>query len=147
LLYARQWAPSQHDAEDLLQEAFLRFWKNRERADDPLAYLYSCVRTAGLDSARSRTTRHRHEAQAHRERPTEIWFRSSADGSSLQDQLEPALRRLPDEQRETVILKIWGELTFDQIGRTMETSPHTAASRYRAALQSLKRRLLEDQVP
>src|SRR5262245_53835683 len=147
LLYARQWAPFRNEAEDLLQEAFLRFWKNRERADDPLAYLFSCVRTAGLDSLRSAATRKRYEAQAQRERPIEFWFRAPGESDEMRKLTETALRRLPDEQRETVILKVWGELTFEQIGRAMQTSPHTAASRYRSALQTLKHHLLQDHAP
>jgi len=37
-----------------------------------------------------------------------------------------------------VTLKIWGELTFDEIARTLDESLNTVASRYRYALQKLK---------
>ena len=46
--------------------------------------------------------------------------------------------RLPPEQKEVLTLKIWGELTFDEIGRTLDLSLNTVASRYRYALQKLK---------
>ena len=36
------------------------------------------------------------------------------------------------------MLKIWGDLTFDEIGRTLDLSLNTVASRYRYALQKLK---------
>ena len=49
-----------------------------------------------------------------------------------------AVERLPDQQKEVVILKIWGELTFDEIARTLDESLNTVASRYRYALQKLK---------
>ncbi len=52
-----------------------------------------------------------------------------------------ALRALPPEQAEVVVLKIWEELTFAQIGEILDTSPNTAASRYQYAMAKLTKRL------
>ena len=49
------------------------------------------------------------------------------------------MKSLPVEQREVVVLKIWGGLTFQCIGEAIHASPDTAASRYRYALQSLRK--------
>ena len=49
-----------------------------------------------------------------------------------------AVERLPNQQKEVITLKIWGELTFDEIGRSLDLSLNTVASRYRYALQKLK---------
>jgi RNA polymerase sigma-70 factor (ECF subfamily) len=51
------------------------------------------------------------------------------------------MRRLPEEQREVLALKIWGEQTFEQIGASLGVPPNTAASRYRYALKTLRREL------
>ena len=48
-----------------------------------------------------------------------------------------ALRTLPPEQAEVVVLKIWEEMTFAQIGLVLETSPNTIASRYQYAMSKL----------
>jgi len=40
-----------------------------------------------------------------------------------------------------VTLKIWSELTFEQIGQALDVSPNTAASRFRYAMKALKRQL------
>jgi hypothetical protein len=56
-----------------------------------------------------------------------------------QQMLAAAVERLPNEQREVVILKIWSELTFAEIGHVLEISQNTAASRYRYALGALKK--------
>jgi len=55
--------------------------------------------------------------------------------------LEAALARLSADQREVIVLKIWGERTFEEIGGLLALSPHTVASRYRYALQALRREL------
>ena len=51
------------------------------------------------------------------------------------------MQRIPSEQREVLVLKIWGELTFGQIGAELQLSPNTAASRYRYALAALRQEL------
>jgi RNA polymerase sigma-70 factor (ECF subfamily) len=139
LLCARQWTRSFADAEDVVQEAFVRFWKNqRGLVGDPIALLVTSVRRAAVDRARRdprRVAREQHGS-------AEIYFEPSAEiENERQQAIEAALRRLPDEQREVLSLKIWGELTFEQIGRQLELSPNTVASRYRYALTSLRKEL------
>jgi DNA-directed RNA polymerase specialized sigma24 family protein len=51
------------------------------------------------------------------------------------------LAKLPPEQRETVVLKIWNQYTFEEIGGLLEISPNTAAGRYRYGLQKIKAQL------
>jgi DNA-directed RNA polymerase specialized sigma24 family protein len=52
--------------------------------------------------------------------------------------VEAELRRIPPEYAEVVLLKIWGELTFEQIANTLDINPSTAASRYRYGLRDLR---------
>jgi RNA polymerase sigma-70 factor (ECF subfamily) len=59
------------------------------------------------------------------------------------ERLQRALVALPLEQREVIMLKIDGELTFAQIAQVIGASMNTAASRYRYALEKL-RKLLEE---
>ena len=51
------------------------------------------------------------------------------------------LSALPVEQRETIVLKIWHEYTFEEIGELLELSPNTVAGRYRYGLQKIRSRL------
>jgi len=46
---------------------------------------------------------------------------------------------LPHDQREVLVMKIWNELTFGEIGAALGISQNTAASRYRYALAALKK--------
>ena len=57
---------------------------------------------------------------------------------------EKALEKLPEAQREVVVLRIWAQLSFSEIGESLEISPNTASSRYRYALATLKSILAED---
>jgi RNA polymerase sigma-70 factor, ECF subfamily len=66
------------------------------------------------------------------------WLESSSDSTETALALQSALRVLPEEQREVVVLRIWGQLTFDEIAGVVDISPNTAASRYRYGLMKLK---------
>ncbi len=54
------------------------------------------------------------------------------------------LAGLPRDQREVIVLKIWHEHTFDEIGELLGISPNTAAGRYRYGLEKLRACLKEE---
>jgi len=74
-------------------------------------------------------------------------FASSLEQDEEYAQLEAAIQRLPVEQREVLTLKVWGELTFQQIAAVMDESPNTIASRYRLALASLRQQFSKAGTP
>ena len=61
LLMARQLISGRSDAEDVVQEAFIRFWRSRHRVVDPAAFLFACVRNCALDFRRERSRQIRRE--------------------------------------------------------------------------------------
>lgn len=140
LLCARQWTRSLPDAEDVVQEAFVRFWRHqRHLSGDPKALLVTSIRRAAIDLARRddrRTAREEFTADEN------ICFFEYTPASDERVQLiQSALGRLPEAQREVLVLKIWGELTFDEIARELDIPLNTAASRYRYALAALRQEM------
>ena len=122
-------------AEDVVQQLFLKILGEKSLAPKfPVAYLYRATRNATLNLRRDR--KHEIELPA-----TEAWFvhphRSREDVVQLQD----SLKELPEEQRETVFLKIWSGMTLNEIAEMTETPLNTVASRYRYALEKLRERL------
>ena len=69
------------------------------------------------------------------------WFESESSDDETRVQLEKSLKDLPEKFSEVIIMKIWGERTFAEIGETLGISQNTAASRYRYGLEALKRGL------
>ena len=63
------------------------------------------------------------------------------DEAERRHEIEAALRRLPVEQREVLVLKIWNELNFRANRRDPGIPLNTAASRYRYALAALRKEL------
>ena len=131
------------DAEDAVQEVFASIVRSRQRIAGVAnleAYLFvSLRRAAGRIRRRERFG------------PTadldESWMAVRAGegkGPDESENLRRAVERLPVEQRETLALKIDGQLTFARIGEVLGISPNTAASRYRYALEKLRQVLEKD---
>ena len=139
ILFARQWLPDTADAEDAVQEAFLRFWRKHQQPDERhTGLLFAAVRHSALDHLRAERRRKNREASSAKSSDQIVWFTpASDDGAALQT----AVQGLAAEQREVLVLKIWGELTFVQIAEALGASPNTVASRYRYAINSLRKSL------
>ena len=140
VLFARQWVRSAADAEDVVQDAFVKFWRRNHKIDNR-GLLYATVRSVALDLIRrdSRRARREREAYADFEQAVEPQFRTEDESERT---LALAIDRLPQPQREVLVMKIWNELSFAEIGEALGVSQNTAASRYRYALTALKKDLL-----
>ena len=140
VLFARQFVRSVADAEDIVQEAFVRFWR-KQHCIKNRALLFATVRSIALDLLRRDARRARREATAlaDAEQVTEPQFDSTSES---QQALAAAVDRLPAEQREVLVMKIWNDLTFAEIATVLNISQNTAASRYRYALAALKKNLI-----
>jgi RNA polymerase sigma-70 factor (ECF subfamily) len=143
LLLARQSVRSASDAEDVVQDAFVRFWRSRDKVLDRVAFLFVCVKRCALDWQRGRQRQVRREQAAARPE-AEAFFVSADQASERQHVIEAVLRELPAEQAEVLVMKIWGGLTFQQIAEALGLSPNTVASRYRYALARLREALKEE---
>jgi len=128
------------DAEDIVQEAFVRFWRRNHNIDNR-ALLFATVRSVALDLIRRDSRRARREAEVISQSKQSIDPQFEFEDES-QRALAAAVNRLPQEQREVLVMKIWNDLTFAAIAEALEISQNTAASRYRYALAALKKDLL-----
>jgi RNA polymerase sigma-70 factor (ECF subfamily) len=137
VLFARQFVRSVADAEDIVQEAFVKFWRKQHPIGNR-ALLFATVRSTALDLLRRDSRRARREADAVADAEQSVAPQFDTAGES-QQQLAAAVDRLPAEQREVLVMKIWNELTFADIASVLGISQNTAASRYRYALAALKK--------
>jgi RNA polymerase sigma-70 factor (ECF subfamily) len=53
-------------------------------------------------------------------------------------ELQSALRGLPEEQREVIVLHVWGQMSFEEVAEALAIPANTAASRYRYGLSKLR---------
>jgi len=135
ILYGRALGLSHGEAEDVLQETFLALMQLPQLPSQPEHYCLRSFRNRALNCKRSFWRRLTRELESHR------WFEKSPGESPAERAAMNCLAELPPEQREVIVLKIWNQLTFEEIGGLLEISPNTAAGRYRYGLQKIKLRL------
>jgi RNA polymerase sigma-70 factor (ECF subfamily) len=135
-LYARQWC-DEGEAEDLVQEAFVRLATLPGEPDQVNAWLHRVVRNEAISRARSRSRRRRRETHAS---GREAWF--AAVDEQIDAQIATRhLAELDPDCREVIVARIWGGLSFDQIARLQGCSLTTAHRRYHDGLARLQTRL------
>lgn len=139
-----RWVWNASDAQEIVQEAFLKVWRARDRVDvetvEPLLY-----RTAlNLASNRRRSSR--------------LWrwlgLEDAADepsGAPASDEALEAMRKkkavrdaiesLPERLREVLLLAEYAELSYDEIAKMLEIPVGTVGSRRNTALARLEEAL------
>jgi RNA polymerase sigma factor (sigma-70 family) len=129
-------------AEDVVQDVFVNFARSAEsfRLTGSLkGYLATCTANRARDVIRLRNRSQREalpEADAldgGMVAPSDL-----AAQKEQHEQLRVALTRLPVEQREALVLRLHGDLTFKEIAAIQGVSLKTVQSRYRYALDKLR---------
>ena len=138
VLYAQQWCDA---PEDVVQEAFLLLVRQAVPPDNPVGWIYRVVRNRAINAARSRGRRSRREtAVAARGEP---WF-DIAPGDRLDAAAATdALKQLPIQEREAIVARVWGGLSFEEISRISDSSASTVYRCYQRGIASLRERLGE----
>ena len=133
VLFAQQWCVT---PEDVVQEAFIQLMQQRPLPLNVAGWLYRVVRNGAISASRATARRVRHETSAASRR--EPWFKPSLDDTLDAGVAAETLQSLPIEDREVIVLRIWGERSFEEIAELIGKSTSTAHRRFEAALQSLR---------
>jgi len=128
-------------AEDVVQDAFVAMhssWRRLRDTDKALAYL----RQAVVNRSRSRL---RHLKVVDRHAPAALVDVPSAETGAMlaieRDQVMTAVRRLPQRQREVLVLRYYADMSEAQIAETMGISPGAVKSHASRAVAALRQTL------
>lgn len=146
-------------ASDILQYAFTQLYLSlpKLRTGEPLrAWLFRVARNRCLDELRRKRVIHFSELQVQNDEedlsplallpdtnplPEEI-----AERHDLQHILQEAINQLPPKFRDVVLLRYAGQLSFSEIGHTLEM-PEATAKTYFQRAKPLLRTALQEQLP
>lgn len=124
------------DAEDVVQDAFVRLRPRLATVDHRTAYLRSAIVNGCRDRARSAR-----RADAGWRRLRVVTEVSSTDKPS---ELVDALADLPYKQRAVLVLRYWADLREEEIAEIIGVRPATVRSITSRALDRLRRELPDE---
>ena len=134
-------------AQDAVQDTFLRLWRRPEAFDRSRGeigpYLRLMARSRALDMWREAQAARRAQNRLELAEPTvEARVEERPAAATERDDaraiVRAALHQLPEAQREAVVLAYWGGLTAEQIAARVGVPLGTAKSRIRLGLQRLR---------
>ncbi|BCX48657.1 hypothetical protein HAHE_25650 [Haloferula helveola] len=140
-LYARQQTRSESDAKDVFQDVLVETWVKARGTIPDKAVVLATIRRRSIDLGRSIDRRVRREQTV--ATPEGSWFVPDFDANDTRRHLVESIQQLPDDLREVLILRMWGDLSFPAIASLTDVPVPTATSRYRYALDHLRRTLVE----
>jgi RNA polymerase sigma-70 factor (ECF subfamily) len=138
---------SQADADDVLQETFVRLARTRQKlaaVQNLIAYVFATARheASRLVERRIRDGRRQTALSLSslclESRKNELEDRETAEW------VVASLATLNEELREIVLMKIYGELTLREISEVMDLPQGTVATRYRTAIERLRSQLVKE---
>lgn len=138
---ALRWTWDAAEAQELVQEAFVRVWaaRRRVRAETAGAYVYRTVLNLCQKHARRRD-RWRLVRVKLLGLPDEGQPRTP-EQAGQETQLREAIERLPDDQRSILLLTEYTDLKQHEIAELLGIPPGTVASRRNTAIKRLKENL------
>lgn len=142
-LYARGWLDPAL-AEDVVQEVFIRLMAGRKEPDNVKAWLYRCVRNEAISQLRKGKHRKKLNEQLGaqlRGDNRDDWFENHPDDLIDAQAVQNVLEKLPHQQREIVMLRIWGQMTLKEVAQIIGKPISTVHSRYQAGLSAMKTKL------
>jgi RNA polymerase sigma-70 factor (ECF subfamily) len=141
ILYAAALLRDRSLAEDVLQSLFVRLLSsgNLPPVEGEATYLFRAVRNEALNELRSRSRAQRvHSALLE---PDTQDPREAAELGEMGKRIEATLLLLPQDEREAVVLKIWGNVSFVHGAEISGVSEKAFEYRYYKGLGILKERL------
>lgn len=134
--YLLRLVSNREDALDVSQETFLKAYQNLRKLDDPARFSAWLFRIAH-NEAFSLLRRRKPETElAGEPRPRNTGGRMLPVELSLA--VESALKRLNEDQREAVLLKVYQGFKFEEMAEILECPVSTVKSRLYTALDLLK---------
>lgn len=138
------------DADDLAQEVFCRAWQARGRYHEQgqaRSYLLRIADRLVCDRRRRKKPEETLDDEGWRSK--EPWSDGTDPvGNAMKceaaQQLRAALGQLTPIQQRVLLLRYYGQLTFEQIAETLGCPLNTALSHCRRGLEMLRRQLAED---
>lgn len=140
--HVRRLVNSHEDADDLLQEIFLKIWQAPPSFRGEAQYSTWAWRIATNETLNWLRREKVRATLRFSSIDTEMERRIMADpyfnGTSAQRELAKAVSRLPDKQKQVFVMRWWDELSYEQISEITGTSVGALKASYHIAQEKIR---------
>jgi RNA polymerase sigma-70 factor, ECF subfamily len=128
----------QSAAEDVTQAVFLKIWTSPHlfRGGNFAAWVSRVTRNRAFDLLRSKSARP--ESEFPETMPVDDAIEETAFANMNAESVRDAMSRLPDEQRQLILLGFFGGVTHEELARRMGLPLGTVKTRIRSGLRKLR---------
>lgn len=145
-LLVRKMVIDHDDADDVVQEVFIKVWKNLDRFEGGSRLFTWIYRIATNECLRFLERKKRKsfwisDRDAGRELAAKIDTASYISGDEIQRKLQKALLRLPDKQRLVFNLKYFEDLAYEDMSEITGTSVGALKASYHHAVKKIEQDL------
>ncbi len=131
---------NREDAEDMVQEAYMRLWKRRDDldgVDNPEAFGVTVVKNVCLNMLRSRRQDEETDVGGGTEPAAETDVGREIEARDALGVVAELIERLPERQREVIRMRDVGDCSFEEI----ETATGLSAGNVRTLLSRARKRI------
>ena len=144
--HIRRMVVDHEDANDVLQNVFIRVWKGLEnfREDSQLyTWLYRIATNESLtflEQQKKRTAISLSEVEAGLS--NKVRADENFDANKLEWKLQLAIQQLPEKQRLVFSLRYYDEMPYEEMSRVLETSEGALKASYHHAVKKIEEYIL-----
>ena len=148
--HVRRMVGSHEDADDLLQEIFLKIWTALPSFRGE-AQLYTWVWRIATNETLNHLRKEKVRAMLRFTSADNLMVQkveadSYFNGTAAEREVAKAIARLPEKQRQVFIMRWWDELSYEEISNITGTSVGALKASYHIAQEKVKLNLSDSQV-
>lgn len=136
------------DADDVVQEVFIKIYKNLENfreASQLFTWMYRIATNESLTFIKKKQRQHMQSIdEVQHELVDKIQNGPYIDGDEIQKRLQEAILALPDKQRLVFNMKYFESLKYDEIAEITGTSVGALKASYHLAVKKIENLLKQD---
>lgn len=136
------------DADDVLQNTFIKAWTNREsyRGESELqTWLFRIATNEALQHLRKTRIRKLFFLQNENSAPEPSESASGSDAERITKKLEEAMKKLSPQQRVVFSMKYFNEMRYSQIAEILELAEGTLKATYHQAVKKIEEYIIENE--
>lgn len=146
--HVRKMVIDHDDADDLVQEIFIKIWKNLDKFREE-SKLYTWIYTIASNECLNFLKKKRNRyflpiVDVSAELNQKLEQSAYISGDEVQNKLQKALLTLPDKQRMVFNMKYYDEMKYDEIAEITNTSIGSLKASYHHAVKKIKEFLISD---